>query len=101
MTESGQGLSNDERVMIDRVLDLQKIPYANWPSFDELPEIKSNDRVAELVRNHSVKPYTRLPVWTENAASIDCRCGKFAAPYSPETEWQRPVGDFLESTVPG
>ena len=48
MTESGQGLSNDERVMIDRVLICKKFPYELATSFDELPEIKSNDRVAEL-----------------------------------------------------
>ena len=59
MTESGQSLSNDERVMIDRVLDLQKIPVRELAKpFDELPEIKSDDRVMDLVRNHSVEPYT-------------------------------------------
>ena len=102
MTESGQGLSNDERVMIDRVLDLQKIPVRELAKpFDELPEIKSDDRVMDLVRNHSVEPYTRLPVWTESgsrrriAGVVNLRRLIFL----PETDWQRPVGDFLESTL--
>ena len=53
------------------------------------------------MRNHSVKPYTRLPVWTENgprrriAGVVNLRRLIFL----PETEWQRPVGDFLESTL--
>ena len=102
MTESGQSLSNDERVMIDRVLDLQKIPVRELATpFDELPEINSDDRVAGLVRNHSVEPYTRLPVWTESGARrrIAGVVNLRRLIFLPETEWQRPVGDFLESTL--
>ena len=92
MTESGQSLSNDERVMIDRVLDLQKIPVRDWLPFDELPEIKSDDRVMDSFG--IVEPYTRLPVWTESgsrrriAGVVNLRRLIFL----PETDWQRPVG---------
>lgn len=102
MTENGQGLTDDERVMIDRVLDLQKIPVRELAKpFDELPVINAGDRVVDLIRQHSVEPYTRLPVWVDagNRRRIAGVVNLRRLIFLPETEWQRPVGDFLESTL--
>ncbi len=102
MTESGQGLSEDEREMIDRVLDLQKIPVRDLAvSFEDLPLITTETPIAEVVRNIGVAPYTRMPVWQESdgrrriAGVVNLRRLIFL----PENEWQRPIGHFLESAL--
>jgi len=102
MTESGQGLSEDEREMIDRVLDLQKIPVRDLAvSFEEMPTITTESPVAEVVRNITQVPYTRMPVWQENdgprriVGVINLRRLIFL----PENEWHRPAGYFLESAL--
>ena len=102
MTASGQGLTNDERVMIDRVLDLQKIPVRELAvSFEELPEISTEDSVSDLISNQSIGAYTRLPVWEQQkgkrriAGVLNLRRLIFL----PELEWKRPAGDFIESTL--
>ncbi len=47
MTESGQGLSEDERQMIDRVLDLQKIPVRDLAvPFEDMPTITTETPIA-------------------------------------------------------
>ena len=102
MTESGQGLSEDEREMIDRVLDLQKIPVRDLAvPFEELPMITTETPIADVVRNIAVVPYTRMPVWQESdgrrriAGVVNLRRLIFL----PENEWHRPAGHFLESAL--
>jgi len=102
MTASGQGLTDDERVMIDRVLDLQKIPVRELAvAFDELPEINTETSVSELVSNQAIGAYTRLPVWNLQggrrriAGVLNLRRLIFL----PESEWERPAGHFIESAL--
>ena len=103
MTESGQGLSVDEREMIDRVLDLQKIPVRDLAvSFEDMPEITTETPVADVVRNIAVVPYTRMPVWQEGAEGRRRIIGVVNVRrliFLPENEWQRPAGQFLESAL--
>ena len=102
MTESGQGLTDDERVMIDRVLDLQNIPVRELAKpFDDFEEIHEDLPVGDLVRNFKVETYTRYPVWTgagnnrRIAGVVDLRRLIFLN----ESEWHRPVGHFVESAL--
>ena len=102
MTESGQGLTVNEREMIDRVLDLQKIPVRDLAvPFEDMPVITTETSVVDVVRNIAVVPYTRMPVWQENdgrrriAGVVNLRRLIFL----PENEWHRPVGHFLESAL--
>tara|TARA_B100001123_G_scaffold330211_1_gene372020 strand:- start:2915 stop:3940 length:1026 start_codon:yes stop_codon:yes gene_type:complete len=102
MTESGQGLTNDERVMIDRVLDLQNIPVRELAKpFEDFHEIYEDFPVGDVVRNFKVETYTRLPVWTgadsnrRIAGVVDLRRLIFL----DESEWHRPVGHFVESAL--
>ena len=102
MTESSQSLTEDEREMIDRVLDLQKIPVRDLAvPFENLPEITSEMTVEELVQKHSVEASIRIPVWHDNdgrrriVGVINLRRLIFL----PESEWHRPVGHFLESAL--
>ena len=102
MTESGQGLSEDEREMIDRVLDLQKIPVRDLAvPFEDMPVITTETPVVDVVRNIRVVPYTRMPVWQESdgrrriVGVVNLRRLIFL----PENEWHRPAGHFLESAL--
>lgn len=102
MAESGQVLTRDERVMIDRVLDLQKIPVRDLAvPFENLPHIDEETPVIDLIRNHAVKAYTRIPVWQEGESSrrvvgvINLRQLVFMA----ESEWHRPAKHFVESAL--
>ena len=62
MTDSSQSMTEDERQMIDRVLDLQKIPVRDLAvPFENLPEITSEMSVAELIQEHSAETNIRIP----------------------------------------
>jgi CBS domain containing-hemolysin-like protein len=102
MTASGQGLTDDERVMIDRVLDLQKIPVRELAvSFDELPEISTEDPVSHLISNQAIGAYTRLPVWDlqQGKRRIAGVLNLRRLIFLPESEWKRPAGHFVESAL--
>ena len=102
MIESGQGLTEDEREMIDRVLDLQKIPVRDLAvPFENMPVITTESPVVDVVRNITLVPYTRMPVWQEShgrrriVGVVNLRRLIFL----PENEWHRPAGHFLESAL--
>ena len=102
MTESSQSLTEDEREMIDRVLDLQKIPVRDLAvPFENLPIVTSDMLVAQVVKEHSVEAYIRIPVWQDSG-----HCRRIVGVinlrrlvFMPESEWHRPVGHFLESAL--
>ncbi len=102
MTESGHGLTEDERAMIDRVLDLQKIPVRDLSiPLEDMPDITIDTPLGNLMGDHATQAFTRLPVWRETngrrriVGVVNLRRLIFA----PEEDWQRPVGDFLESAL--
>ncbi len=102
MIESSQSLTEDEREMIDRVLDLQNIPVRDLAvPFEDLPEVTSEMSVAEVVKKYSVEAYIRIPVWEGSGdrrrivGVINLR----RLIFMPESEWSRPVCDFLESAL--
>ena len=102
MTESGQGLTDDERVMIDRVLDLQNIQVRELAKpFENFQEIHENMTVGDVVRNFKVETYTRLPVWaaTDSRKRIAGVVNLRRLIFLDESEWQRPVGHFVESAL--
>jgi CBS domain containing-hemolysin-like protein len=102
MAESSQSLTEDEREMIDRVLDLQNIPVRDLAvPFEDLPEVTSEMSVAEVVEEYSVEAYIRIPVWQGSGdrrrivGVINLR----RLIFMPESEWRRPVSHFLESAL--
>ncbi len=102
MTESGQGLTEDERAMIDRVLDLQKIPVRDLAiPLEDMPDITPETQLKELMHDHAVQAYTRLPVWQEigGRRRIVGVVNLRRLIFLPEADWQRPVGEFLESAL--
>ena len=102
MIESSQNLSEDEREMIDRVLDMQKIPVRDLAiPFEKLPEINIEMSVQEVIQAHSAQIYIRVPVWLDNeehnriVGVVNLRRLVFLQ----EDDWHRPVGHFLESAL--
>jgi CBS domain containing-hemolysin-like protein len=64
MHESGQGLTSEERVMIDRVLDLQNVPIRAVASrIDEAMIITTTTPVADVIALFRKRQVGRLPVW--------------------------------------
>ncbi len=102
MTESGQGLTDDERVMIDRVLDLQNIPVRELAkSFEGFHEIHEDMPVGELMRLYQVEPYNLLPVWarTDGRRRIAGVVNLRRLIFLDENERQKPIGLFVESAL--
>ena len=102
MTESSQSLTEDEREMIDRVLDLQKIPVRDLAiPFEHLQEVNIEMSVAEVIQAYPVETHIRIPVWLDDeehrriVGVVNLRRLIFL----PEDEWNRPVGHFLESAL--
>ena len=102
MTDSGQGLTKDERAMIDRVLDLQKIPVRDLSiPLENMPDINTETPLGDLMGDHAVQAFTRLPVWREanGRRRIVGVVNLRRLIFLPEEDWRRPVGDFLESAL--
>ena len=64
MQESGQGFTTEERAMISRVMDLEKLTVRSqlvpWDRVVSLESAASMDAVMEAAREHR---FTRMPVW--------------------------------------
>ena len=102
MQESSAGLTADERVMIDRVLDLQSIPVRaivtplqpGEPAMLETPVIDLLQRVA--ADNHVHVPVWKLVDGTRRVAGV---INVRQLTFLPEADQQQPVGTFLESAL--
>ena len=102
MSDSGQALTEDERKMIDHVLDLQKFPVRDLAvPMDELPTITTETSVREIIEQCTVEAYSRLPVWRDDGRTrrivgvINLR----RLVFMPEHEWHRPAKHFVESAL--
>ena len=68
MQESAQGLTSEERVMINRVLDLQNLRLRQVTvPLDKAVTVGAQTLMAELLAILRDKKHTRLPVWREEA----------------------------------
>jgi CBS domain containing-hemolysin-like protein len=68
MQDQGQGLSSEERNMINRVLDLQSTTVRQ--AMRPLPEtatVRASSSVADVLAIFQEKKFTRLPVWEKVA----------------------------------
>ncbi|HYE32438.1 MAG TPA: CNNM domain-containing protein [Methylomirabilota bacterium] len=71
MQESAEGLSTEERTMINRVLDLQTITLRQVASpLSMLPTLKRNSTVAEALAMHTERQIDIIPVWDEGARKV-------------------------------
>lgn len=71
MQDSAQGLSSEERAMINRVLDLQTSPLRQLATpLTSFPPLKRNSQVGEALAHYESAQQDLLPVWDEGARKI-------------------------------
>jgi putative hemolysin len=69
MQESAQGLSSDERVMINRVLDLQNIPVSQIATpIDRVASVQTDTPMNQALQVSRDNRFSRLPVWRQEGA---------------------------------
>ena len=68
MQESSQGLSSEERVMINRVLDLQNLRLRQVTvRVEKITAVTAQTPMTEVLKICAEKKLTRLPVWQTDA----------------------------------
>ena len=66
MQESAQGLTSEERTMINRVLDLQTVPVRQaMVPLDQVITVSAYATVAQVLAQGRERKLTRFPVWEE------------------------------------
>ena len=102
MRETSEGLTIDERVMIDKVLDLQNIPVRDVarPIGDE-SVVDTEMPVIKVLRHNGDSAHVRVPVWekTGKGTRVAGVANLRQLSYLPKSELNRPVGQFLESAL--
>ena len=102
MRETSEGLTIDERVMIDKVLDLQNIPVRDVarPIGDE-SVVDTEMPVIKVLRHNGDSAHVRVPVWEkiDKGMRVAGVANLRQLSYLPESELNRPVGQFLESAL--
>ena len=102
MRESAEGLTADERVMVDKVLDLQNIPVRDVARPMQGENIIHADMtVIEVLRHCDDPSQVRVPVWSSESGPrrVEGVANLRQLSFLPESEMQRPVGQFLESAL--
>jgi len=103
MRETSEGLTADERVMIDKVLDLQNIPVRDVarPLKRDNDAVDTKMKVVDVLRRSGPQSEVRVPVWKKSSGGI--RIAGVAnlrqLSFLPNVDLQRPVGQFLESAL--
>ncbi len=102
MQESGQAFTSEERIMINRVLNLQNftvrqvmIPVSQAVSVDAQMPV---NKVLELCREHKV---ARLPVW-DNRGGVRRIVGLVALNaiiFQPDVDLTKPVAEFIKPAL--
>ena len=100
MREASESLTPDERVMIDKVLDLQNIPVRDIAkSLENTNKIDTDMTVLEVLTLMEGDSQVRIPVWEQTNG--DQRIAGLAnlrqLSFLSDDELNRPVGHFLES----
>lgn len=102
MRETSEGLTIDERVMIDKVLDFQNIPVRDVAKpIDDESVVDIEMTVIEVLRRNEDFLHVRIPVWekTDSVTRVAGVANLRQLSYLPESELNRPVGQFLESAL--
>lgn len=102
MQESAQGLSSDERTMINRVLDLQNLTLRHVAvPLAQAITVPSTAPVEEVLNQARVHGYTRLPVWTESAGHrrIAGLVNVWSLLQEEQLEPTRTAGDYLQPAL--
>ncbi|HSH15406.1 MAG TPA: CNNM domain-containing protein, partial [Verrucomicrobiae bacterium] len=102
MQESGQGLSTEERSMINRVLDLQNLTVgAITVPLSRVVMAPADQSLAEILVRARETGFSRLPVWRQEGARRRV-AGLVEAGtllYAEQLELSRPAGEFLQAAL--
>src|SRR5262249_7109694 len=102
MQESSQGLTTDERAMINRVLDLQNLSVGQITvPLSRVVTVPVHAPVSELLNSVRERGFNLVPVWRQEggrpriAGVVSVRSLLFADSLDP----QKPVGQFLKPAL--
>jgi CBS domain containing-hemolysin-like protein len=102
MQENSQALSSEERVMINRVLDLQNLTASHaMVPMDKVTSLDKNARVADALEITRLKGITRLPV-LETSGKQRRVIGVLSVNtilYQQDVDLSRPVSEFLRPAL--
>ncbi len=102
MQESAQGLTSEERMLINRVLDLQNITVRNLTiPMDQVVTVTTTTPMAEALRVSQEKNVSQLPVWRGegDARRIVGMLSLRAALYQAGLDATKPAGDFVKPAL--
>ncbi len=102
MQESGQGLTSEERMLINRVLDLQNITVRNLTiPMDQVVTVEAQSPVSEALRLSREKNVVQLPVWRRegDARRIVGMVSLRAVLYAAAPDGAKTAGDYLKPAL--
>ncbi len=102
MQESAQGLTSEERLMINRVLDLQNITVRQITvPMENVAAITTRTPMSEVLKLAREQKATRLPVWREeeNRRRIAGIVSLRTLLYSADLDPAKTAGDYLKPAI--
>jgi putative hemolysin len=102
MQESAQGLTSEERLMINRVLDLQNITVRQIAlPMDSVASITTRTPMSDVLKLAREQKTTRLPVWRieANRKRIAGIVSLRTLLYSPDLDLTKTAGDYLKPAL--
>jgi len=102
MQESAQALSSEERVMINRVLDLQNITVRQIAKpIGEVVAVTMKTPLREALKLGRERELARLPVWdaADGSRRIVGLIGLNALLYQPNLDPEKPVAEFVKPAL--
>ncbi len=102
MQESAQGLSSDERLMINRVLDLQNIQVREVAiPMEKVATVAMHTTMSEVLQVSQERRVSRLPVWRQqgNQRRIVGVLSLRAVMYQAELDLDKMAGDYVKPAL--
>jgi len=102
MQESAQGLTSEERAMINRVLDLQSLTVRQvMKPLDQTFAMTAQTPVSEALMLCRERKHTRLPVWgsRDGGQRIIGMLALSTLLYQPALDATKPVGDYVKPAL--
>ena len=100
--ETSQGVSSEERAMINRVLDLQNVVVSQLTlPLSKTFSVRVETPMAEALALCREQNLTRLPVWTgrERGEKVAGIVSLKSLLYRPDLDPSRPAGDYLRPAL--
>jgi CBS domain containing-hemolysin-like protein len=102
MQESAQGLTSEERMMINRVLDLQSITVRNVTiPMEKVTTVTTQTPIEEVLKLSQSRKLSRLPVWRVEGSQrrVAGLLNLRAALYKAELDPTKTAGDYLRPAL--